>query len=149
MAVGDVTSSGYKNAIQLLAAATATNSPPSGASAGVAVNQAVLDGGAPRDGTIFVASTAGSGTMTVTLRLWSYLTAAAVWAPCGTGSTASLRGVLNGGVAIDEIAADTIAHHEVVGVPWAFDRLYLEITAIGGTATAISAWLVLPTTPND
>lgn len=148
MAVGDITTSGYKRTVQLLAAATATNSPPSGASAGVPIGQDVLDGGAPVYGGLFVASTAGSATMTVTLKLWAYIAAAAVWAPCGTG-TAALRGVLNGGVAIDEIAADLIRHYETIGIPWAFDRMYLEITAIGGTDTAISAWLVLPSTPND
>lgn len=151
MANGDVTVSGNKRSIQLLTAATATNSPPSGASAGVAIGQDAFDGGAPAYGTFFIASTAGSATMTVTLRLWGYNATAAVWAPCGTG-TAALKGVLNGGAAIAEdasIGADLLRHTEVVGVPWSFDRIYLEILAIGGTSTAVSAWLVLPVTVND
>jgi hypothetical protein len=145
MAAGVVTEVGLTRKLKLLEAATATNGSPVGTpTAGYPIGD-LVKGGSP-DGTIFIASTAGSGTMTVTLRLWGYDATANAWAPLGTG-TAALKGILNGGVAIAEdstIGADVLRHTEVVGSLWAFDRIYLEITAIGGTATAISAWLVIP-----
>lgn len=145
MAVGDPTSTQLTRSIKVLEAAIATNGTPigQGAAAGVSVGE-VIKAGNPHHATIFVASTAGSGTMTVTLRAWAMSVAAGnLWAPCGTGS-ATLRGVLNGGNAIDEVSADLLRHTEVIGAPWAMDRFYLEITAIGGTGTAISAWLTVP-----
>ncbi len=146
MAAGSVTASALSRKLEILSAAIATNSPPSGATAGFDVNQ--LFSGSPAYGAIFVKSTAGSGTVSVTLRLWSYDNTAAVWTPCGTG-TGALKGVLNAGAAIPEdatIGADLIRHYEAVGIPWAFDRIYLEITAISGTSTAITAYLVVPAT---
>lgn len=145
MAAGTITEAQLSKSLEILTAATATNSPPSGATAGFSVGE-MLKTGSPTSGGLFIKSTAGSGTVTVTLRLWGYNGAAAAWSPCGTG-TAALKGVLNGGTAIAEdasIGADLIRHYEEIGLPWALDRIYLEITAIGGTATAISAWLVLP-----
>lgn len=131
--------------LQLLNAATATNSPPSGASAGVALYQ--KDGSATGisseiDEALFLLkSTAGSDTMTVTVRLWGYSAVSAAWHPLGTG-TASGKGVLNGGSAIAETGTDEISHAEAVSGLRHLDRLYAEITAIGGTSTAVSAWLV-------
>jgi hypothetical protein len=132
-------------AIKLLEAATATNGVPSGATAGVNVSDLIRTG-SPTQGLIHVASTAGSVTMTVTLKLWGYLAASAVWTPIGTSGTDANRGLLNGGTAIGELAApgDTLRHSEVINAPWAVDRVYIEITAIGGTATAVSAWIVVP-----
>lgn len=129
--------SGERYAVQLLTAATATNSPPSGASAGVEVNSLKF----PEDGLLVLKSTAGSGTMTVTCRAWGYDLSLAAWFPLGTGAAAT-KGVINGGDAIGETEADTIAHGEILSGSRHLTRVYLEITAIGGTATAISAWLV-------
>ena len=128
--------------IQLLDDATATNGAPSAASDGVALP--------PRwgDATALVRSTAGSGTMSVTIKLWVYWdgsadgsTDAVGWYPLGTNSTAADKGKLNEQSAIGETSADLIAHAErVVGLN-AFTRAYAEVTAIAGTATAISVWL--------
>ncbi len=132
--------------IRLLNAATATNSPPSGASAGVSLRtrQPGVDGGNWRgknDGVFLVKSTAGSGTMTVTLRVWGYSPLTSAWHPLGSNATEATRGVLNAGNAIDEDGADVLTHSEPVSGLAAFSRIYLEITAIGGTSTAVSTWL--------
>ena len=134
--------------IQLLSAATATNSPPSGATAGFPLRGRTP--GKPQQnvwnhyptGVILVKSSAGSATMTVTLRVWCYSPHTAAWHPLGSNSTESLRGVLNNASAIDEDGADNIVHAEPVTGLGAFSRIYLEITAIGGTSTAINAYLV-------
>lgn len=123
---------------QLLTAATATNGKPSAASDGVELKNVVPNSALA----IIVQSTAGSGTMTVTLRLWVYSTVSSTWLPVGTNATADSKGLLNGGAAIGETNTDQISHTEMVGNLDAFQRAYLEVTAIGGTATAISAWLV-------
>lgn len=123
--------------ITLLTAATAVNGAPSGATAGVALpHQTDL-------ATLFVHNTAGSATMTVTLRLWGYKTSTAKWYPLGTG-TAALKGVLNAGAAIAEdatLGADTLLHCEVVTSLHKINRVYLEVAAIGGTSTAVTAVL--------
>lgn len=132
--------------IQLLNAATATNSPPSGATAGVAKSQRTENSpcgiGEAESATIIVRSTAGSGTMTVTLKLWCYSPISGTWHPLGTHATPATKGIINAGAAIGETGTDTIAHAELVQGLGGFTRFYLEITTIGGTATAISAWLV-------
>jgi hypothetical protein len=133
--------------LKLLAAATATNSPPSGATAGYSLN-----GDQPGQpfgygwrkancGVIVVESTAGSGTMTVTLRLWCYSASSGSWVPLGSDATESLRGVLNAKSAIDEDGADTLAHTESVSGLGGFSRIYCEVTAISGTSTAVDVWL--------
>lgn len=132
--------------IKLLTAATATNSPPTAATDGVSrkhrtdpspngIGEADLC-------TILVASTAGSGVMTVTLRLWGYSDLTSSWHPIGANSTGANRGIINQGAAIPEIASDKIAHAELVQGLAAFSRFYAEVTAIGGTSTAVSVWLV-------
>jgi hypothetical protein len=132
--------------IQLLNAATATNSAPSGATAGVAKMQRTENSpcgiGEAESAMIIVRSTAGSGTMTCTLKLWCYSPISGTWHPLGTHATPATKGIINAGAAIGETGADTIAHAELVQGLGGFTRFYLEITAIGGTATAISAWLV-------
>jgi hypothetical protein len=135
--------------IKLLTAATATNSPPSGATAGFSMKKGDQPG-RPEQGFLVssldeclltVASTAGSGTMTCTLRLWGYDDLTATWAPLGTSTTLSNRGVINEATALGEDVADTIRHREVVESLRHLNRVYLEIVAIAGTNTAISAWL--------
>jgi hypothetical protein len=133
--------------LKLLTAATATNSPPSGATAGHSLNgdQAGLGLGwgwrKANVGNVVVKSTAGSGVMTVTLRLWCYSASSAAWHPLGSDATESLRGVLNAKSAIDEDGADTITHAEPVTGLKGFSRIYCEVTAISGTSTAVSVWL--------
>ncbi len=125
------------NPVQVLTAATATNSPPTlgSATVGFPIHQ-------PCDRATFVLkSTAGSGTMTVTVKLWGYFPAMAEWAPLGVHATAATKGVLNDGNAIAETTTDGIQHAEEIFGLMRCSRIYAEITAIGGTSTAISAWL--------
>jgi hypothetical protein len=150
MAAGDVTQNARGWSVSLLVAATATNSPPSGASAGVALS--VLDsyvGGVTKldSGSLRIWSSAGSATMTVTCKLWGYDGATAKWYPAGIGGDTA-KGIVNGGSAIGETASDSIVHSEPVYQISDFDRIYVEITAIGGTSTAINAALVVPRVPN-
>lgn len=140
MALGDVTTSGDRITIELLASAIATNSPPSGSSAGISV-QAIADAnvyGIPRNVSLILASTAGSVTMTVSARLWAY--DGTRWLPVGTGGD-STKGMLNNGATIGETGSDTIRHVEPVDLIEHFQRLYLEIVTIGGTATAVTGYL--------
>lgn len=142
-ALGDVTTiSGEVKVVEILASATATNSPPTN-NAGIAVNDLSLYGMAPEEGVLAIASTAGSGTMTATFRLWGKLpVGGGIWVPLGPGADAT-KGTLNTGSAIGETGTDTLRHSEVVEHLGMFDRLYVEITAIGGTSTAVTAWMVV------
>src|SRR5574342_976860 len=90
------------NKYQLLNAATATNGAPT------TVVQGVPLGGVLDLGTIAVASTAGSGTMIVTLKLWGYVDALSAWLPLGTSATDANRGLLNAGNSIGEINANQL-----------------------------------------
>jgi hypothetical protein len=125
--------------VQLLNAATAANGAPSGASAGLELNSIKY----ANDGAIVLKSTAGSGDMIVTCRLWVYSTVSATWHPAGSpGSSDATIGTINAESAMGETGTDAISHAEGVTGLRHFDRIYLEITAIEGTSTAISAWLV-------
>ncbi len=143
-AIGDVTSLGSQEVkvVEILASATATNSPPTN-NAGVAVNDLSLFGAPPQKAALVVASTAGSGTMTATVRLWGKLpVGGGIWMPLGPGADAT-KGVINEGTALGETSADAIRHSEMVENLGMFERLYLEITAIGGTSTAVTGWMVV------
>jgi hypothetical protein len=146
MALGDVTTypSGETKSIVLLASTIAANSPPSGAAAGLAMSDvAALFGFMPSEAGLLLYSTAGSGTMTCTARLWGYHPGPAAWFPLGAGA-ASTKGVINATAAIGESGTDVIRHAETVALPGlAGSRLYLEITAIEGTSTAVTAELVV------
>lgn len=111
--------------INLLTGATASAVPSSltDATLGVALpfscDQAV----------ICVRSTAGSDVMDALLILWGYQPELGRWYSLGA---------LNDGDAIPEDATDVIAHAEGVAGLRAFSRLYCQISALGGTATAIT-----------
>lgn len=138
--------------IKLLDGVTATNGVPTAGSAtvGFALKSGKDAGGVnrsiPPDGqcAIVVESTAGSGTMTATLKLWVYSDAVGEWVPLGTNATAADKGKLNEGNAIAEFAAvaDRLLHTELVNGLAHYERVYLEVVAIGGTGTAIDAWLI-------
>jgi hypothetical protein len=119
----------------VLSAVTATNSAPSGATAGVSLQHMRY----PNEVVCLVDSSAGSGTMTVTLKAWAYHPSTSKWYMLGTDATPANKGLLNEGSAIGETAANTIAHAEIITGLRGFSRFYLEITAIGGTSTAIGA----------
>ncbi len=128
--------------VELLASATATSAVPSAATDGLDTNVIKsLIGCIPERMRICLASTAGSATMTVTTRLWGYFGATAGWAPMGTGTDAN-KGVLNGAVATAEVDTDTIRHSEEFQGLGLAARLYLQVTAIGGTSTAVTGWIV-------
>jgi hypothetical protein len=124
--------------IELLASATAANGAPSGASAGIDCNL-LRKGVTPDTIRVGIKSTAGSGTMTVALRLWQY--SGGIWfvsqALAADPSTPYTAGT------IPETSADSIAYSE-----WAFGlkgaaRLYLEIVAIAGTNTAVTGYAIV------
>ena len=134
--------------IQLLSAATATNSAPTAGTAtvGFPLKGAAFTGqahGVPNAGeaALSLKSTAGSGTMTVTIKIWVWVDAMSEWVPLGSHATASLKGVINEGNAIGEVAANSLLHTELVSGLQHFGRIYAEITAIGGTSTAVDLWV--------
>lgn len=93
-------------------------------------------------GMLFLKSTAGSGVMTVTPRIWLYSESTHGWHPAGINSTMASRGLLNDGTAIGEDGADNLTHAEPIQYLSASDFIYAEIVAIGGTATAVDLFLV-------
>lgn len=126
-----------------MTAQTANTGAPSGAAAGVPnypTNKIVADDGAcfaasaAPSSTLMISSSAGSGVMTGTFTLWGYLAATGVWYPIK----------VNGGAAIAELTTpgDTIRYSERFLDLGHYDRLALELAAVGGTATAFEAWLV-------
>lgn len=142
MALGDVTEiiANRALAVELLASATATNGLPSGSS-GIDANLLRIRNQTPERIRIGIKSTAGSATMTVTLRVWyrfgstiGWMVGKAIEASSATPQTA---------VAIGETTADAIAYTESVEYPSAADRVYLEIVAIGGTSTAVTGYALV------
>lgn len=142
MALGTVKiASNTKRAVCILAAATATNSPPASSTAGIPMYPTsplneTEDGACyqnhPASRTSLIVSAAGTGTMTVTLVLWGYLAAVGVWIPMA----------VNANVAIAETSADVIRYREVYSDLGHFDRLYLEVSGIAGTTNTVEAWVV-------
>lgn len=135
--------------LKILDAATATNGAPSGATAGFSLlksgNPGKPDQGfAPDVETMVLVgnSTAGSGTMTWAGRIWGYSNTTAQWHPLGTATTDADRGKVNEATTVAEIDTDLIQFSQVLTTLHVFDRVYLETTSIGGTATAFSAWLL-------
>ena len=123
---------GESKQVEILASAVATNSAPSG-TVGADLNLFRVNRGSPLPLSIRVGcvSTAGSGTMTVTLRVW--LKTPAGWVVAKS---------LNSGSAIAETSADSLAYSEEVSLLPA-TRIYMEIVAIGGSSTAVTgyAWI--------
>lgn len=143
MAVGTVSEGAFDRSIKLLEGAAATNGAPSLISHGVSVNDLIL-ARRPQQWFFKLFNTAGTGTLTATVKLWGWDRTAGKWAPIGTGATDVDRGKLNGGAAIGEVGNDIIAHTERLEHPLAaLLRLYAEITAIGGTTPAFDAYAVI------
>jgi len=123
-----------------MAAQATNNSPPSLVTDGVPVyptkrlssdDGACYMGLSARESTLMIGSTAGSGTMVGTFYLWGYLVASGKW----------YRIAVNGGSALAETTADNIAYQERFLNLGHYDRLYLELASVGGSATAFEAWL--------
>jgi hypothetical protein len=145
------------NIIRILEAATATNSPPTSyTDSGVDVG-AILDTlyGAkawPSSCVVAVHTTAGSATMTATIKLWGGIlgigsAGAGKYLAGGTGSSAT-AGLLNGGAAYDEHTTDNINRLDVIDFPGVCRKWYAEVTAIGGTSTAVTVDLVFAAVPS-
>lgn len=150
MALGDITVFGWNLSIELLASRTTTNNPPSAATDGIDLNSLRPAAGRPvsTTGGIYLYSTAGSGTMTVQGRVWGYVSGPNKWFPLGSGADAD-KGKLNEAVAgtfttIGETTSDQLLHVEPIRNLGLLHRLYLEITSIGGTSTAVTAKLIVP-----
>lgn len=151
MALGTKTVFGDGNIVRIeaLASTTTTSAVPSSATDGISLLDIGL-GDIPSEGIINIVSTAGSVTMTVGIRVWGYneISAAVGWSPVplgviGTGTDAT-RGSLNSGVAIGEVtAADTIRYSEVISYLSLYSRIYLQVTSIGGTSTAVTGYLTV------
>lgn len=141
MAIGAITStvSGESFVVELLASATAANGVPSGASAGLATNEIRIGGKVPDKIRVGVNSTAGSGTMTVTLRVWGR--AGTVWFRLKDLNASSAAP--HTAVAIPETGTDSIQYSEIVEGVSVCDRLYLEIVAIAGTSTAVTGYAIV------
>jgi hypothetical protein len=78
--------------------------------------------------------------MSALIRVW-LMNADEEWYPASIGSgaaAASTAGVLNGGNAIEEIAANDLHHYEVAENLANFERMAAEIITLGGTATAVT-----------
>ena len=136
MALGDKTNTiaGTSYAIELLASASAANGAPSG-TAGISCN----DIGFADKIRVGVNSTAGSDTMTVTLRVWGY--AGGIWFRLKDLNASSAAP--HTAVAIPETSADAIQYSEVVDGVSGCARLYLEIVAIAGTGTAVTGYAIV------
>ena len=142
MALGDITSDGDWHSIEVLASRTTTNGTPiASATSGVSM-QTIMDAfdfnarGMPSDLSLICVSTAGSDTMTVTLAHWMM---AGTLASLTNG--AWVKVLVNGGAAISEATTDRICFAEPVSLAAHFSRYFVEVTAIGGTATAVTCFL--------
>jgi len=124
--------------IEVLASATAANGLPTG-DAGIDVSQLAAGlGRVPKSVRFGINSTAGSGTMTVTLRAWLY--AGGIWFVAKALNAASTAPQT--AVAIPETSANAIAYTEEVDIRGA-GRLYLEIVSTPGGDALTKAELAL------
>lgn len=102
---------------------------------------ACYQGYAARESFLTLFTTAGSGTLAGTFTLWGYLakgTAGASGPNGGNGIWVPVVKV-NGGTGFSSATPVTYAERELnLGL---YDRLYLQLTAVGGTSTAWEAWL--------
>ncbi len=153
MALGTTkVSSNCKKAVCILSGAIATSVAPSAATDGVQMYPNEADrsigysigyaGKVGRESVVFVKSTAGSGAMDVTIRLWGYLAGPDAWFPLGAGVDGT-KGTINAGSAMGETGANSIAHCEPLYLAGHFDRLYAQVTGINGTSTAVDVWVTM------
>jgi hypothetical protein len=141
MALADIvtTVAGQSFAVECLASVTAANGIPSGAAAGIDTNLLRIKGQMPDKIRMGVKSTAGSGTMTVTLRAWGY--AGAIWFRLKDLNASSAAP--HTPVAIAETSADAIQYTEEVSGISGCSRIFLEVVAIAGTSTAVTGYAIV------
>ncbi len=141
MALGTITDTiaGESFVVELLASATAANGIPSGATAGIDISLLRRNGSLSDKIRVGINSTAGSGTMTATMRVWGR--AGAVW--FRLKDLAASSAAPQTAVAIAETSADSLKYSEEVSGINSCERLYLEIVAIAGTLTAITGYAIV------
>lgn len=148
--VGTVTNSqNAKRSICLMVGLTAANPAPAADTDGVpnySLNLPGVDTGAcfpalaARESILSLFSTAGSGTLSGTFVLWGFLAA-------GTAGADGPHGGAGAWVQIETISgaalsgAAPLSYSERLLNLGAYDRLYLQCTAITGTGAAFEAWL--------
>ena len=129
--------------VQLLTDADATNNKPT-VTDGVTTDGALL-GDLWNAGKVVLliknTDAEESTTKSVTIRLWGFSQVSTTWVPLGVGGAAT-KGFANAGAACGETGTDIVTHAEVVDGLFGIERVYAEVTAIGGALTTISAWLV-------
>ena len=133
--------------VRILNAATATNSAPSGATAGFDIRTLVsarppVNVSGNDDCVLALRGVSTGGTPSVTCKLWVYHVTVGFWLPLGTHATASSKGIINNGNAMTVTETNIIAHAERVFGLRHVDRVYLEITAIAGTGNSVDAYLL-------
>lgn len=88
----------------------------------------------PKDTTLVIKNTAGTGAVVGTFVMWGYLEANTTWYPIK----------VNAGAAVTTYSTDTVLYVEKIPFLGHFDRLFLELQApgqTGGTAT-FEVWLL-------
>lgn len=140
MALGDITNTIADESfiVELLASVTAANGIPTG-TAGIDLSALRRIKKIPDKIRVGCVSTAGSGTMTVTLRVWGR--AGALWWRLKDLNASSAAP--HTAVAIPETSADSIKYSEEVSGLTGCDRLFLEVVAIAGTATAVTGYAIV------
>jgi hypothetical protein len=140
MAIGAKTDTiaGESFVVEMLASATAANGIPT-STAGIDVNDLRKGGKVPDKIRVGVVSTAGSGTMTVTLRVWGRV--GGIWMRMKDLDSSSAAPQT--AVAIPETSADAIQFAEEVCGVSGCSRLYLEILAIAGSSTAVTGYAIV------
>ena len=135
--------------LTLLTGATATNGQPQLATDGVDIRRGAIPGGGEGFGdyinqaAVSIKSTAGSGTLTLMIRLWAY-TPENGWAPLGVSATGTDgdKGKLNNAVLMTNTATGSntplLAHSEPVSGLVGYTRLYAEVFTITGSSAAFT-----------
>lgn len=124
--------------VTLLTDAIATTTVPTTVAHGVSI----MDIAKANTGSLQVISTAGTVTLSCTLRLRGWSPDQGKWLPLGPGADAT-KGTINLLSALGETGTDEIAHEETITGLRPFTRLDCEVVAIGGTDTAITVVLVV------
>lgn len=116
----------YSRNFALLASGTTSSSAPT------SLSDAALGGAIPGSGSvdevhILVQNTAGTGALTIVLKVWGFNPELTRWFDLGS---------LNGGAPITPSKADTVSFGQGLQGMSAYSRLYLEIVgALGGSAS--------------
>lgn len=150
MPIATVTANSSKKAICLLENAVANTGLPATATAGVAVHPDNGFGFSPddtahgyqnrdaRESTLLIYGTCtAAAVLTGTFTLWGYLAASGKWYEIPVAGGTRLAPI-----ALAETDADAITHVERFQNLGHFDRLFLELAAIGGAGASFTAHLV-------